>query len=140
MDELNASTKFGSVEKSRLETEITTLQRRLRMEQELTKRAEADLAAKSREADASKFQDGEILRSKVAALLGQKEKLELASKDWQSKHADISSRLNQCESQKSRALLECEDLVFFTFADLANYRIMNLSDLNRLAIRPSGWP
>jgi len=107
------------------------------MEEERTKRAEADLAAKSREVDASKSQDSEILRSKVAALLGQKEKLELAVKDWQSKHADISSRLNQCESQKSRALLECEDLVF-GLADLANYRIMNLSDLNRLAMRPSG--
>ena len=120
-----------------METEITSLQRRLRMEEERTKRAEADLAAKSREVDASKSQDSEILRSKVAALLGQKEKLELAVKDWQSKHADISSRLNQCESQKSRALLECEDLVF-GLADLANYRIMNLSDLNRLAMRPSG--
>ena len=120
-----------------METEITSLQRRLRMEEERTKRAEADLAAKSREVDASKSQDSEILRSKLAALLGQKEKLELAVKDWQSKHADISSRLNQCESQKSRALLECEDLVF-SLADLANYRIMNLSDLNRLAMRPSG--
>jgi chromosome segregation ATPase len=139
MDELNASTKLGSVEKSRLETEINTLQRRLRMEQELTKRAEADLATKSREVETSKSQDNEILRSKVATLLGQKEKLELAAREWQSKHADISSRLNQSESQKSRALLECEDLVF-TLTDLANYRIMNLSDLNRLAMVPRGLP
>ena len=139
MDELNASTKLGGVEKSRLETEITTLHRRLRMEQELTKRAEADLAAKSREIEASKSQDNQILRSKVATLLSQKEKLELAAKDWQSKHADISSRLNQIESHKSRALLECEDLVS-ALADLANSRIMNLSDLSKLAMRPSGSP
>lgn len=136
MDELTASSKLGGVEKSRLETEITTLQRRLRMEQELTRRAEADLAAKSREIEASRSQGNEMLRSKVATLTNQKEKLEFAVKDWQGKHADISSRLDQSENQKSRALLECEDLVF-ALIDFAKFRIMNLSDLNRLATRLS---
>jgi chromosome segregation ATPase len=130
MDELNASTKLGGVEKSRLETEITTLQRRLRMEQELTKRAEADLATKSKEIEASRSQGNEILRTKVASLTSQKEKLELLVKDWQVKHSDLSSRLDHSETHKSRAFLECEDLVSIPI-EITNFRIMNSCDLNR---------
>lgn len=115
MDELSTSTKLGGVEKSRLETEITTLQRRLKMEQELTKRAEADLAAKSREIEASRAQGHEMLKTKFATLTSQKEKLELAVKEWQGKHADLSKRLDQSETHKSRAFLECEDLVCSMF-------------------------
>lgn len=111
MDELNSSTQLGGVERSRLETEIATLQRRLRTEQELTKRAEADLTSKTREIEASRYQGTEILKSKLATLTIQKEKLEQAAKDWHGKYADLCSRLDQSEAHKSRALLECEDLV-----------------------------
>jgi hypothetical protein len=111
MDELSASTKLGSVEKSRLETEISTLQRRLKMEQELTRHVEAELAIKIKEAGAAKFQDSEHTKAKIVTLAEQKEKLELAVKVWQNRHADIAARFDASETHKSRAMLEVEDLV-----------------------------
>jgi chromosome segregation ATPase len=116
LDELNASSKLGNVEKSRLETEILSLQRRLKMEQELTKRAEADLASKTRELAASKYSETEQTKVKLAAISEQKEKLEGSLKDWQTKHANVASRLAASEAQKSRAVLEIEDLVVFIIA------------------------
>jgi chromosome segregation ATPase len=112
-DQLSASTKFGTAEKSRLETELSTLSRRLKLEQELTKLAEADLAAKSRELGEVKLHDIDISRAKIASITDQKEKLEAALKDWQAKHADIASRLDASETHRSRAVLEIEDLVYF---------------------------
>ena len=111
LDQLSASSKFGSMEKSRLETEISTLSRRLRMEQELTKRAEADLAAKSKELGEVKRQDIELSQAKIATVIDQKERLEAVLKDWQARHADIASRFDASETHRSRAVLEIEDLV-----------------------------
>jgi chromosome segregation ATPase len=130
LDQLNASTKFDSLEKSRLETEISTLSRRLKMEQELTRRAEAELAAKSKEVGDVKRQDIEISQAKVASIVEQKGKLEAALKDWQARHADVTSRLDATESYKSRAVLEIEDLVK-TCSALAYHRTMNSLDLNK---------
>jgi chromosome segregation ATPase len=112
MDELSNSTKLGGVEKSRLETEISTLQRRLKTEQEARQRAEADVSMKNRELAAVKLQDSQASRLKVAAITDQKEKLEVALKDWQTRHADLAARLDASETQKSRSVLEIEDLVF----------------------------
>jgi hypothetical protein len=102
---------MDSVEKSHLETEISTLSHRLRMEQELTRRAEADLAEKSKEVARIKLQDIELSQAKVATITGQKEKLEASLKDWQARHADIATRLDASETHRSRAVLEIEDLV-----------------------------
>jgi chromosome segregation ATPase len=102
---------MGSVEKSHLETEISTLSRRLKMEQELTRRAEADLAEKSKEIARIKLQDIELSQAKVATITGQKEKLEASLKDWQARHADLATRLDASETHRSRAVLEIEDLV-----------------------------
>jgi chromosome segregation ATPase len=118
LDSLNSSTKFGNVEKNRLEAEISTLTRRLRMEQELTRRAEADLTAKNKELAEVKQRDSEFSRSKIASISDQKDRLEVALKDWQARHADIASRLDASETHKSRAMLEIEDLVVLLF-DLA---------------------
>jgi len=111
LDQLSASTKMGSVEQSRLEIEVSTLSRRLRMEQELTRRAETDLAEKTKELARIKLQDIELSQAKVATIIGQKEKLEASLKDWQARHADIATRLDASETHKSRAVLEMEDLV-----------------------------
>ena len=113
LDEMNSSSKLGSVEKSRLETEISTLSRRLKMEQEMSRRAEADLTAKNKELLEVKGQNMEISQAKLAAVNDQKEKLETALRDWQAKHADVASRLDASETHKSRAILEIEDLVSF---------------------------
>jgi chromosome segregation ATPase len=130
LDQMNASTKFGSVEKSRLETEMSQLSRRVKMEQELTRRAEAELAAKSKELGEVKRQDIEILQAKVATIVEQKSKLEVALKDWQTRHADVASRLDASETYKSRAVLEIEDLVK-TSSALAYQRTMNSLDLSK---------
>ena len=111
LDELSNSTKLGSVEKNRLEAEISTLSRRLKLEEEMTRRAESDLAAKSKELLEVKGRNNEFSQSKLAAVTDQKEKLETALKDWQVKHADVASRLDVSETHKSRAILEIEDLV-----------------------------
>ena len=111
LDQLNASTKLGSVEKSRLETEISTLSRRLKMEQELTRGAEVELAAKNKELGEVKLQDIEISQAKIATIVEQKNKLETTLKDWQARHADVASRLDASETHNSRAVLEIEDLV-----------------------------
>jgi Holliday junction resolvase-like predicted endonuclease len=113
LDELNSSSKLGSVEKSRLETEISTLSRRLKMEQEMSRRAEVDLTAKNKELLEVKGQNTEFSQAKLAAVNDQKEKLETALRDWQAKHADVASRLDASETHKSRAILEIEDLVSF---------------------------
>jgi chromosome segregation ATPase len=136
MDEMSASTKLGSVEKSRLETEISTLQRRLKMEQALTRRVEEELAEKTKEVGAARFQGTEHTKAKIATLTDQKEKLEIAVKAWQNRHADIAARLDASETHKSRAILEVEDLVSLP-SIVADCRIMNLPDLNRLEQRPS---
>jgi hypothetical protein len=109
--------------------EITTLQRRLETEQDLRQRAEAEVLAKNREITTAKLQDNEASRSKVAAITDQKEKLEIALKDWQTRHADLAARLDVSETQKSRATLEIEDLV--CPCRYADYRIMNSRDLNK---------
>jgi chromosome segregation ATPase len=111
LDEVTASTKFGNVEKTRMETEISTLQRRVKMEQELTRQAEAELATKNRELNDTKRQAQESSQAKVAVMVEQKQKMENALKDWQAKHADVASRLDASETQRSRAYLEIEDLV-----------------------------
>jgi chromosome segregation ATPase len=111
MDELGASTKLSSVEKNRLETEITILQRRVKTEQESRQRAEAEVVAKNRELGFVKLQDTQASRSKVASLSDQRDKLEIALKDWQTRHADLAARLDISETHKSRAVLEIEDLV-----------------------------
>jgi len=118
LDELNNSSKLGSVEKTRLETEITTLSRRLKMEEEMTRRAEADLAAKNRELLEVKGQNTEFSQAKLAAVTDQKEKLEAALRDWQVKHANVASRLDASETHKSRAILEIEDLVSISMVQL----------------------
>lgn len=133
LDELSASTKFGSIEKSRLETEISTLSRRLKMQEGLTQRAEADLAAKCKELGKAKLHGDEASLAKIAALADQREKLEAALKDWQARHADVASRLDVSETQRSRAVLENEDLVFILHV-LVNHRTTNLLDLNKLAM------
>ena len=139
LDELKNSTKLGSVEKNRLETEISTLSRRLKMEEEMTRRAEADLTAKNRELLEVKGQNVEFSQAKLAAVTDQKEKLETALRDWQAKHADVASRLDASETHKSRAILEIEDLVSFAFHFTDN-RIMNLLDLSRLGQLRNGLP
>jgi len=111
MNEISSSTKLGNVEKSRLETEISTLQRRVKMEQELTRRAEADLALKTRELAEVKKNDSETSRAKINTLNDQKERLELSLREWQNKHAQLASRLDASETHKSRIVLEIEDLV-----------------------------
>jgi chromosome segregation ATPase len=111
LDEMAASTKIGGVEKSRLETEVSTLSRRLKMEQELTRRAETDLANKNKELGVAKRQDIELMQSKITSMSDQKDKMEITLKEWQARHADIASRLDASETQKSRAILEIEDLV-----------------------------
>jgi chromosome segregation ATPase len=111
-DETTASTKFGNVEKTRMETEITMLQRRIKMEQDLTRQTEAELSAKNRELNDAKRQAQENSQAKVATVVDQKLKLEAALKEWQGKHADIASRLDASETQRSRAYLEIEDLVY----------------------------
>ena len=133
LDQSNASTKFDSVEKSRLETEISTLSRRLKTEQEVTRRAEAELATKSKELGEVKRQDIESSQAKLAAIIEQKVKLEAALKDWQARHADVASRLDASETYKSRAVLEIEDLVT-TSSALAYQRTMNSLDLNKSAL------
>jgi len=133
LDQSNASTKFDSVEKSRLETEISTLSRRLKTEQEVTRRAEAELATKSKELGEVKRQDIESSQAKLAAIIEQKVKLEAALKDWQARHADVASRLDASETYKSRAVLEIEDLVT-TSSALAYLRTMNSLDLNKSAL------
>lgn len=111
LDEVSSSTKFGDVEKSRMETEISTLQRRVKMEQDLVKQAEAEVAIKNRELNDCKRQAQENTQAKVVLMIEQKQKLETALKDWQAKHADVASRLAASETQRSRAYLEIEDLV-----------------------------
>lgn len=111
MEQLNASSKLGNVEKSRLETEIATLQQRLKMQEESTKLTEAELAAKTKQLGAARFQESEQTKAKLAAITEQKEKLEISLKEWQTKCADVGSRLAASETQKSRAVLEIEDLV-----------------------------
>jgi hypothetical protein len=108
------SSKLGGAERTRLEMEISTLSRRLKMEEEMSRRAEADLTAKSRELLEIKGQNTEFSRAKLAAATDQKEKLEATLRDWQSRHADIASRLDASEAHKSRAVLEIEDLVLVT--------------------------
>lgn len=130
LDEVSASTKLGSVEKSRLETEISTLSRRLKMEQELTRRAEADLAAKTKELGEVKLENNQFSKVRVAAIVEQKERLEAALKDWQTKHAQTAARLDASETQRSRAALEIEDLVIMCLNG-TQCRTMNLLDLNR---------
>lgn len=110
-DETTASTRFGNVEKTRMETEISMLQRRIKMEQDLTRQGEAELATKNRELNDSKRQAQENSQAKVALVVDQKQKVETALKEWQGKHADIASRLDASETQRSRAYLEIEDLV-----------------------------
>ena len=137
LDELNNSTKLGSVEKNRLETEISTLSRRLKMEEEMSRRAEADLVAKNRELVEVKGQNVEFSQARLSTVTDQKEKLEAALRDWQAKHADVASRLDASETHKSRAILEIEDLVLSAFLFTDN-RITNLLDLNRLAPPQNG--
>jgi len=112
LDEATALTKFGNVEKTRMASEISMLQRRVKMEQDLTRQAEAELAAKNRELNDAKRQTQEDSQAKVALVVEQKQKLETALKEWQGKHADIASRLDASETQRSRAYLEIEDLVY----------------------------
>jgi len=118
LDELRTSTKFGNVEKSRLETEITTLQRRLKMEQELTRAVEAELAVKNKEIGEAKLQESQFSKAKLVAANQQKEKWESAVKDWQNRYAQLASKLDTVEAQKSRAALEIEDLVVDFFESL----------------------
>jgi chromosome segregation ATPase len=139
LDQSNASSKFGSIERSRLETEISTLSRRLKTQQEQTQRAETDLAAKCKELGKIKLHDSEASLAKIATLTDQKEKLEATLRDWQARHSDIASRLDVSEAHRSRAVLEIEDLVSMLFA-IINYRIMNLLDLNRSATLLSDLP
>ena len=94
-----------------METEISTLSRRLKMEQELTRRVEAELAAKNKELGEVKLKDIEISQAKITAIVEQKNKLETALKEWQARHADVASRLDAGETHNSRAVLEIEDLV-----------------------------
>ena len=110
VDDISSSARLGNVEKSRLETEISTLQRRVKMEQELARRAEADLAAKTRELAEVKKSDSELSKLKINTLNEQKDKLEAALRDWQNKHAELASRLDASETHKSRIVLEIEDL------------------------------
>jgi len=110
-DEATASTKFGHVEKTRMENEISNLQRRIKMEQDLTKQAEAELSTRNRELSDAKRQAQETSQAKVAMLAEQKQKLEASLKEWKAKHASIASRLDVSETQRSRACLEIEDLV-----------------------------
>jgi chromosome segregation ATPase len=124
INEITSSAKLGNVEKSRLEAEISTLQRRVKMEQELTLRAEADLALKARELAEVKKNDSEVSKAKLDILNQQKEKLEAALRDWQTKHAEIASRLDASETHKSRIALEIEDLVNPHKLGI-DYRIMN---------------
>jgi chromosome segregation ATPase len=137
LDEMKNSTKLGSVEKNRLETEISTLSRRLKMEEEMTRRAEADLTAKSKELLDVKGQNMEFSQAKLATMADQKEKLEAALRDWQAKHADVASRLDASETHKSRAILEIEDLVLSSFR-FTDSRTTNLFDLNRLGQLQNG--
>lgn len=118
LDELRASTKFGNVEKSRLETEIVTLQRRLKMEQELTRAVEAELALKNKEIGEAKLQERQVSNAKLAAAAHQNEKFESTIKDWQNRYAQVASKLDTVEAQKSRAALEIEDLVVNFFKSL----------------------
>ena len=110
-DEATASTKFGHVEKTRMENEISNLQRRIKMEQDLTKQAEAELSIKNRELSDTKRQAQETSQAKIAVLVEQKRKLEAAVKEWQAKHASMASRLDASETHRSRTCLEIEDLV-----------------------------
>jgi hypothetical protein len=106
------------------------------MEQALTRRVEEELAEKTKEVGAARFQGTEHTKAKIATLTDQKEKLEIAVKAWQNRHADIAARLDASETLKSRAILEVEDLVSLP-SIVADCRIMNLPDLNRLERRPS---
>jgi chromosome segregation ATPase len=137
MDQMAGCSKLGTVEKSRLESDIAILQRRVKMEQELTRRAEADLVAKTKEVSSVKRQDVEMTKSKIAVLTEQKEKMEIALRDWQSKHAELASRLDASETHKSRAVLEIEDLVCQRGDMLI--RTTSLPDRNKLEPPPSVW-